>query len=100
MELCNVLSLNGYAVKRDLTTITVRTIGLYSYGELVAVNVALIGKGFKWYDIGMYSDKDIEHIDNENDLLVEINDFIDRAYNHKIKQEYDLYMKIRKNSLK
>ena len=100
MELHNVLSLNGYTVKRDLVTITVRTIGLYSAGSLVAVNVALIGTGFKWHDIGMYTESVMDYIDNEKQLLEEINDLIDKAYRDSIKAEYEIYSKIKENSLK
>lgn len=92
MELHNVLNLNGYIVKRDLATIKVRTIGLYSVGSLVAVNVALIGTGFKWHDIGMYTESVMDYIENEKQLLEEINDLIDKAYRDSIKAEYELYM--------
>lgn len=100
MELYNVLNLNGYTVKRDSATIKVRTIGLYSAGSLVSVNVALIGTGFKWHDIGMYTESVMDYIDTEKELLDEINDLIDNAYRDSIKSEYELYMLIQENSLK
>ena len=100
MELHNVLNLNGYTARRDLATIKVRTIGLYSAGSLVAVNVALIGTGFKWHDIGMYTESVMDYIDNEKQLLEEINDLIDKAYRDSIKAEYELYMLVQENSSK
>lgn len=100
MELHNVLNLNGYTVKRDLATIKVRTIGLYSAGSLVAVNVALIGTGFKWHDIEMYTESTMDYIDNEKQLLEEINELIDKAYRDSIKAEYELYMLVQENSSK